>query len=70
VSLREGILGVGAWRYSWYTFSSSVLNGVLLDSRPGRYTPAERARGVHWIESCAKPTKCLDCSKIGPMFCR
>jgi hypothetical protein len=41
----------GEWIYSsTFFFTSAVIGGEWLASRPGRYTPGERAPGTHWIE--------------------
>jgi hypothetical protein len=43
-------LSLGEWRYSSIHSLTSVLGGgEWSDSRPGRFTPRDRAPGTHWI---------------------
>jgi hypothetical protein len=45
---HEGVLG--EWRYSSaHSLTSAVDGGEWSASRPGRFTPRERAPGTHWI---------------------
>jgi hypothetical protein len=53
---------MGEWR--WYSsthFLTSALDGdEWLASRPGRFTPGERAPGTHWIGGWVDPRAVLD----------
>jgi hypothetical protein len=40
--------------------TSALVGGELLDSRSGRFTPGERARGTHWIGGWVGPRPGLD----------
>jgi hypothetical protein len=41
---------VGEWRYSsTHSLTSTLDGGDWSASRPGRFTPRERAPGTHWI---------------------
>jgi hypothetical protein len=41
---------VGEWRYSSsHSLTSALDVGEWSASRPGRFTPRERAPGTHWI---------------------
>jgi hypothetical protein len=47
----DGVLGEGM--YSSTNSLTSALDGVEWSaSRPGRFTPRERATGTHWIGGC------------------
>jgi hypothetical protein len=51
---HEGILG--EWRYrSTHYLILALDGGELSASRPGRFTPRERAPGVHWIGGWVGP---------------
>jgi hypothetical protein len=40
----------GEWMYrSTFFFTSALVGGEWSTSRPGRFTPGERAAGTHWI---------------------
>jgi hypothetical protein len=39
--------GVDVWIYSFLT--SALVGGEWSASRPGRFTPGDRAPGTHWI---------------------
>jgi hypothetical protein len=57
--LHEGVLG--EWRYSSTHYLTSALDGGERSaSRPGRFTPRERAPGTHWIGGCVGPRAVLD----------
>jgi hypothetical protein len=52
---------VGEWRHSSTHYSTSVLDGGEWSaSRPGRFTPTERAPGTHWIGGRVSPRAVLD----------
>jgi hypothetical protein len=56
---HEGVLG--EWRYSSNHSLTSALNGGEWSaSRPGRFTPRERAPGTHWIGGWVGPRAVLD----------
>jgi hypothetical protein len=56
---HEGILG--EWRYSsTYSLTSALHRGEWSVSRPGRFTPRERAPGTHWIGDKMGPRDVLD----------
>jgi hypothetical protein len=40
--------------------TSALVGGEWLASRPGRFTPGERAPGTHWIGGCVDPRAGLD----------
>jgi hypothetical protein len=40
--------------------TSTLVGGEWLASRPGRFTPGERAPGTHWIGGWVKPRAGLD----------
>jgi hypothetical protein len=45
---HEGVLG--EWRYSsTYSLTSVLDGGEWSASRPGSFTPREKAPGIHWI---------------------
>jgi hypothetical protein len=45
---HEGVLG--EWRYSYtHSLTSALDGGEWSASRPGRFTPRERASGTHWV---------------------
>jgi hypothetical protein len=55
---NEGILR--EWRYSSMHYLTSALDGGEWSaSRPGRFTPRERAPGVHWIGGWVDPRAVL-----------
>jgi hypothetical protein len=43
------MIAYGEWMYRSTFFLTSALVGEWSDSRPGRFTPGERAPGTHWI---------------------
>jgi hypothetical protein len=52
---------LGEWRYSSTHSLTSALDGVEWStSRPGRFTPRERAPGTHWIGGWVGPRAGLD----------
>jgi hypothetical protein len=52
---------VGEWMYRSQIFLTSALaGGEWLASRPGRFTPGERAPGTHWIGGRVRPRAGLD----------
>jgi hypothetical protein len=57
---HEGVLG--EWRYnsSTHSLTSALDGGEWSASRPGRFTPRERAPGNHWIEGWVGPRAVLD----------
>jgi hypothetical protein len=58
-SLHEGVLG--EWRYSsTHSLTSERDGGEWSASRPGRFTPRERAPGTHWIGGWVGPRAVLD----------
>jgi hypothetical protein len=55
----EGVLG--KWRYSSIHSLTSALDGdEWLGSRPGRFTPRERAPGAQWRGGWVDPRAALD----------
>jgi hypothetical protein len=49
------------WRYSsTYSLNSALDGGEWSASRPGRFTPRERAPGTHWIGGWVGPRAVLD----------
>jgi hypothetical protein len=40
--------------------TSSLVDGEWSASRPGRFTPGERAPSTHWIGGWVDPRACLD----------
>jgi hypothetical protein len=49
------------WRYSsTHSLISALDGGEWLASRPGRFTPREKAPGTHWIGGCVGPRAVLD----------
>jgi hypothetical protein len=51
----------GEWRYSSTRSLTSALDeGEWSASRPGRFTPRERAPGTHWIGGWLGPRAVLD----------
>jgi hypothetical protein len=40
--------------------TSALTGGEWSDSRPGRFTPGERAPGTHWIGGWVDPRASLD----------
>jgi hypothetical protein len=56
---HEGVLG--EWMYSSTHYLTSALDGGEWSaSRPGRFTPRERAPGTHWIGDWVGPRASLD----------
>jgi hypothetical protein len=52
---------MGEWRYSsTHSLTSALGGGEWSASRPGRFTPRERAPGSHWIGGCVGPRAVLD----------
>jgi hypothetical protein len=52
---------IGEWRYSATHYLTSALDGGHWSaSRPGRFTPRERAPGTHWIGGSVGPRAVLD----------
>jgi hypothetical protein len=45
---HEGVLGERMYSYT-HSLTSALDGGELSTSRPGRFTPRERAPGTHWI---------------------
>jgi hypothetical protein len=64
---------LGEWRYrSTHSLTSALDEGEWSASRPGRFTPRERAPGTHWIGGWLGPRAVLDAvvkRKI-PSHCR
>jgi hypothetical protein len=50
--------GVDVWIHIFLT--SAVTGGEWPASRPGRFTPGERAPGTHWIRGWVDPRAGLD----------
>jgi hypothetical protein len=50
--------GVDVWIYIFLT--SALAGGEWSSSRPGRFTPEERAPGTHWIGGWMDPRAGLD----------
>jgi hypothetical protein len=49
------------WRYSpTHSLTSALDGGEWSASRPGRFTPRERAAGTHWIGGWVGPRTGLD----------
>jgi hypothetical protein len=56
---HEGVLG--DWRYSaTHSLTPALDGGERSASRPGRFTPRERAPGTHWIGGWVGPRAVLD----------
>jgi hypothetical protein len=56
---HEGVLG--EWRYSsTHSLTSTLDGGEWSYSRPGHFTPRERASGTHWIGRWVGPRAVLD----------
>jgi hypothetical protein len=56
---HEGVLG--EWRYGrTHSLTSALDGGECLASRPGCFTPRERAPGTHWIGGWVSPRAVLD----------
>jgi hypothetical protein len=52
---------LGEWRYSsTHYLTSAIDGGEWSASRPGRFTPKERAPGTHWIGGWVGPRAVLD----------
>jgi hypothetical protein len=52
---------LGEWKYTSTHFLTSALDGSEWSaSRPGRFTPRERAPGTHWIGGWVGPRAVLD----------
>jgi hypothetical protein len=43
-----------------HSLTSALDGGEWSASRPGRFSPRERAPGTHWIGGCAGPRAVLD----------
>jgi hypothetical protein len=56
---HEGVLGEVKYS-STHSLTSALDGGEWSASRPGRFTPKERAPGTHWIGGWAGPTGVLD----------
>jgi hypothetical protein len=50
--------GVNIWIHIFFT--STLFGGEWSASRPGRFTPQERAPGIHWEGSWVGPSAGLD----------
>jgi hypothetical protein len=56
---HNGVLG--EWRYSFtHSLTSALDGGEWSISRPGRFTPRERAPGTHWIGGWVGPRAVLE----------
>jgi hypothetical protein len=55
---HEGVLG--EWRYNSHSSTSALDGGKWSASRPGRFTPKEKAPGTHWIGGWVGPRAILD----------
>jgi hypothetical protein len=52
---------MGKWRHSsTHSLTSALDGGEWSASRPGRFTPRERAPGTHWIGGWVGPRAVLD----------
>jgi hypothetical protein len=52
---------LGEWRYSsTHSLTSALDGGKRSASRPGRFTPRERAPGTHWIGGWVGPRAVVD----------
>jgi hypothetical protein len=52
---------LGEWRYSsTHSLTSALDGGEWSASRPGRFTPRERAPGIHWIGGWVGPRAVLN----------
>jgi hypothetical protein len=52
---------MGEWRYSSkHSLTSALDGGQWSASRPGRFTPRERAPGTHWIGGWVDPRAVLE----------
>jgi hypothetical protein len=52
---------IGEWRYSsTHSLTSALDGGEWSASRPGLFTPRERAPGTHWIGGWVDPRAVLD----------
>jgi hypothetical protein len=50
---------LGEWRYSsTHSLTSALDGGEWSTSRPGHFTPKERAAGTHWIGDWVGPRAC------------
>jgi hypothetical protein len=56
---HEGVLGEW-WYSSTHSLTSALDGGEWSASRPGRFTPRERASGTHWIGGWVGPRTGLD----------
>jgi hypothetical protein len=54
----KAFMGVDVYIHIFLT--SALVGGELSVSRPGRFTPGERAPGVHWIGGWVGPRTGLD----------
>jgi hypothetical protein len=62
VPRHEGIMG--EWRYiSTHSLTSALDGGEWSSSRPGHFTPRERAPGTNWIGGWVGPGAVLDVVK-------
>jgi hypothetical protein len=53
------------WRYnSTHSLTSALGGGEWSASRPGRFTPRERAPGTHWIGGWMGPRAVVDALQI------
>jgi hypothetical protein len=52
---------LGEWRYSYtHSLTLALDGGEWSASRPGRFTPRERAPGTHWIGGWVGPRAVVD----------
>jgi hypothetical protein len=52
---------IGEWRYSsTYSLTSALDGGEWSASRPGRFSPSERAPGIRWTGGWVGPRAVLD----------
>jgi hypothetical protein len=64
---------LGKWRYRFtHSLTSALDGGDWSASRPGRFTPRERASGTHWIRGWVGPRAVLDTvvKREIPIHCR
>jgi hypothetical protein len=58
---HHGMRLIGEWRYSsTHSLTSALDGGEWLASRPGRFTPRERAPSTYWIGDWVGPIVVLD----------
>jgi hypothetical protein len=60
-------VGVDAWIHVFVT--SALVGGEWFASRPGRFTPRERAPGTHWIGGWVDPRTSLDKVEKRKKYC-